>query len=302
MKRLLLLIPAVLAILGAAWLNGAWRDRGDAFEARLERARLKREFVERSAAAFALPTDPPAAWRTESLALFRWYLDAATAIRNRHPGEPPRPSALESAEGEKKKPLADKDKAMLGEFQKYADDRFALLKGARYAPVASAVAGGLRLDLLTIATGPAPEGGPGLRIDFALWGAPRILEREQGNERATTKTVSLVALRKLAFKFIDEKGAPWGEMSGGGEPYLKLVDGERFVEDFPPGVLFGTWWVELFPRPPTTVQLELEVSVRGAAGVERTGAFSFTMPIDEAWRVPVGAAYQAETRIAPAKP
>jgi len=300
MKRLLLVaLPAGLAILGAILLLDAWRGRGDAFEARLERARLKREFAERSALARALPAQPVDEWRAESAALIRWYVEGLSAIRNRHPGEPPRPSALEAAEGEKK--LAEKDRALLKDFQRYADERFELLRGARYAPLASAVAEGLRLDLLTIQPGPSPEGGgPGLRIDVALWGAPRLLEREAGaGDKATTRTVVPVALRQLGIKLVDEKGGQFGGMTGGGEPHQKLADGERFVEDFPPSILFGTYWIELLPREPRSLEFELAVAIRGAGGRERPALLTVAMPIEEAWRLPPGVDFKGEVRIGP---
>ncbi|MCM2333159.1 MAG: hypothetical protein NDI82_04340, partial [Anaeromyxobacteraceae bacterium] len=91
MKRLLLVaLPAGLAMLGALLLLNAWRARGDAFEARLERSRLKREFAERSALARALPAQPIDEWRTEAASLLRWYVEGLAAVRNRHPGEPAR--------------------------------------------------------------------------------------------------------------------------------------------------------------------------------------------------------------------
>lgn len=299
MKRLLLVaLPAGLAMLGAILLLNAWRARGDAFEARLERSRLKREFAERSALARALPAQPIDEWRTEAASLLRWYVEGLAAVRNRHPGEPARPTALEAAEGEKK--LAEKDRATLKDFQRYADDRFELLRGARYAPLASAVAEGLRLDLVSVAPGPSPEGGgPGLRVDFALWGAPRLLEREAAGEKSTTRTVVPVALKQLSIKLLDDRGKLFGGMAGGGEPHQKLADGERFVEDFPPAILFGTYWLELLPREPTTLEFELAVSIRGAGGRERPALLAVTLPIEEGWRLPPGVDFKGEVRIAP---
>ncbi len=297
MKRLLLVaLPAGLAILGAIFLLNAWRSRGDAYEARLERARLKREFAERSALARALPAQPVDDWRAESASLIRWYVEGLATIRNRHPGEPVRPGALESAEGEKK--LAEKDRATLKDFQKYADERFEVLRGARYAPLASAVAEGLRLDLLSVAPGPSPEGGgPGLRVDFALWGAPRLLEREASGEKATARTVVPVALKQLSIKLLDDKGKLFGGMAGGGEPHQKLTDGERFVEDFPPSILFGTYWLELLPREPATLEFELAVSIRGAGGRERPALLAIPLRIEEGWRLPPGVDFKGEVRI-----
>ncbi len=299
MKRLLLVaLPAGLLMLAAVLLLQAWSGRADAFEARLERARLKREFVERAAVARALPATPPEAWRAEAAALVRWYVEGMSTIRNRHPKEPARPGALAAAEAERK--LAAKDRDLLLDFQRYADDRFELLRGARYAPVASAVAEGLRLDLLSIQPGPSPEGaGPALRVDFALWGAPRLLEREGSGDKAVIRTVTPVALRQLGLELLDEKGALFGGMAGGGEPHQKLLDGERFVEDFPPGILFGTYWLELLPRQPVTVKLELTTSVRGASGRDRPAVFTVSLPIEEGWRLPPGAEFQGELREGP---
>lgn len=299
MKRLLLVaLPAGLALLGALLLLQAWSGRTDAFEARLERARLKREFVERAGVARALPSTPPDEWRAEAAALVRWYVEGMSTIRNRHPKEPARPSAVAAAEAERK--LAAKDRDLLLDFQRYADDRFELLRGARYAPVASAVAEGLRLDLLSIQPGPSPEGtGPGLRVEFALWGAPRLLEREGAGEKSVTRTVTPVALRQLGLSLLDEKGALFGGMAGGGEPHQKLLDGERFVEDFPPGILFGTYWLELLPRQAATLQLELTTAVRGATGRDRPAVFTVSLPIEEGWRLPPGAEFKGEVREGP---
>jgi hypothetical protein len=296
MKRLLFLgLPLGLAILAAAWALSAFRASGEATEARLERARLKRDFVERAALGRTLPPDRLPEWRDESAALTRWYFDGLSAIRNRFPTEPARPTGLAAAGGDKK--LADKDRAMLEEWQKLADDRFELLKSGRYVPVASAAAEGLRLDLLAVEPGASPEGGaPGLRIDFALWGAPRYLERERANEKTTVRGVSPVSFQTIAFRFLDSTGKLYGEMNGPGEPYQKLADGERWVDDFPPGILFGTWWVELFPRETATVELEVLVEVRGASGLERPAPMKWSLPVPEGWKLPPGAAYQAEIR------
>ena len=96
-KLLLVALPVGLAILAAVSLVGTMRSRAEASEARLERARLKRDFSERAGLAKALPTDKPAEWQAEVAALSGWYFSELQAIRNRHPGEPPRPNAVQAA-------------------------------------------------------------------------------------------------------------------------------------------------------------------------------------------------------------
>jgi hypothetical protein len=162
--------------------------------------------------------------------------------------------------------------------------------------VRSAQAAGLRLDLVSVDAGASPDGGPALRIDFALWGAPRLVERERTGDKTVTRTFVPVSLKKLSFRFLDPAGKLYAEMSGPGEPYQKLVDPERFVDDFPPGVLFGTWWVELLPREAATMEMDVEVDVRGATGTGRPATFKLALPVAEGWKLPPGATFQAEVR------
>jgi len=295
-KLLFVALPVGAAVVLVALLLSSSRGAADASAARLERARLKRDYSDRAGLSRAVPPDRLPEWRDEVQALSRWYFDELQAIRNRHPGEPARPNAVEAARAEKKAP-SEKDLAQLQDFQSYADGRLALLREGRYAPAASLLAEGLRLDLVEIAPGAAPDGGaPSLRIDFALWGAPRWLERDRGGERTVTRTVVPVAFKRIQLRFLDAGGKLYGEMSGAGEPYQKLVDPERFQDDFPPGMLFGTWWVELFPREAAEVELEVTADLRGASGTVRPATFTAKLPVPEAWKLPPGAVFQAETR------
>ena len=295
-KLLFVALPAGLLILLAVQLVSVFRSRGEASEARLERARLKRDFTERAGAARAAPPDKLPEWQAEVSALSRWYFDELQAIRNRHPLEPPRPNGVEAAAGEQEGKLKKEQQDQLEDFQKYAESRLALLKDGAYTPVVSSVAEGLRLDVVAVQSGAGPEGSPGLRVDFALWGAPRYVEREREKERIVSRNVVPVAFKQIAFRFHDGTDKLYGEMTGGGEPYQKLADPERFVDDFPPGVLFGTWWVELFPREAATVQFELTADVRGASGTVRPATFTAKLPVPEGWKLPPGAVYQAEMR------
>jgi hypothetical protein len=91
-------------------------------------------------------------------------------------------------------------------------------------------------------------------------------------------------------------------MSGTGEPYLKLADPERFAEDFPPGILFGTWWVDPFPREAARVKLALDVQVPGTGPAAATASLALELPVAEAWKLAPGVPFRGEARIDPSLP
>jgi hypothetical protein len=284
-------VPLVVAGAAAAALFTTWRARSDAAEARLERALLKREFLERGSLSRQVAPDRPKEWRDEARALLRWYFDELAASRNRHPG------AARAAEAAR--PAKGKEDEARAEWQRYAQERLAMLRDGKYEPLWSLADRGLRLDVLALAPDKNPEGGGrALRIDFALWGAPRRLEKETvpGTTRTVTKAVVPVAFRQLGFQFLDDKGKPYGEMTGPGEPYMKLNDPERFSEDFPPGILFGTWYVDAFPREAAKVIFTLGAEARGQSGADVSASYKLELPVADAWKIGQGEAYQAETR------
>ena len=300
MKKLLAVaLPAGLAVLAAILIVSNMRARQDAADARLERARLKRDFSERAVVAQAIPPERLPEWQAEVVALSRWYFGELQAIKNRHPAEPPRLTGVEAAEAEQQGKMKKETREQMQDFQKYADARLALLRDGSYVPRASTLAEGMRLDVLNVEPGKGPDGGPGLRIDFALWGAPRYVERERAGDKSITRNVVPVSFKRIGFAFLDPTGKLYGEMSGAGEPYQKLADPERFADDFPPGVLFGTWWVELFPREAAKVKVELAADLRAPSGAVRPATFQLEMPVPEAWKLPPGATFQAEVREAP---
>jgi hypothetical protein len=303
MRTLLrVLIPLVLA---AAALLGVWlpyRAKTDALALGAERARLKREMVERALPARGLAAGRPREAVEESRALLRWYFEELQAIRNRHPRLASEPSLAALLE---QRPRASaEERQTLEEFFRYAEERWQALRTGRYDPIQVSGAGGLRLDLISLQPGKSPvTQEPGVRIDFALWGAPRRTEREsQAGGRVTERSAAAATFRQLALRFVDGEGKPWGEMTGSGEPYLKLSDPERFVADFPPGILFGSWWVDPFPREAARVELGLEVQVPGNAAAAAGGRLAFDLPVAEAWKLAPGVPFRGEARTDPSLP
>jgi len=288
------LATVALALGAGALLLVTFRSRGEGAEARLARAQLKREFLERGAPSRQLPADRARDWRDDSRALLRWYFDELAAIAARYPGErkkPPEPAG-------KGKGREKDGQAAQAEWQRYAEERMALMRDGKYEPVLSGGENSLRLDLLALEPAANPASGEkGIRVEFALWGVPRRVDRETqvGTSRTVTRVTVPVTFRELSVRFLDAKGKPYGEMTGPGEPYQKLADPERFVEDFPPGILFGTWYLDLFPREAARAELVLSAEARGAGAAVLAG-YRFELPLREEWKLPVGEPFKAQMR------
>lgn len=288
------LATAAVALGVGALLFISLRSRGEGTEARLARAQLKREFLERGASSRQLPADRARDWRDDARALLKWYFDELAALHARHPGATGRsPEPAPKGKGKAK----DGDAAQ-AEWQRYAEERFALMRDGKYEPILSGGENGLRLDILAMEPAQNPASGErGIRIEFALWGVPRRVEKETpaGTSRTVTHIVVPVSFRELALHFTSAQGKPYGEMIGPGEPYQKLADPERFIEDFPPGILFGTWTVDLFPREAAKAELTLPIEARGV-GAAVVANFRFDLPLREEWKLPVGEAFKAQVR------
>jgi hypothetical protein len=290
------LVPLLLA--GAAlWaLWSSCRARTEALSLRAERTRVKREFVERGVVARALAADRQKEAAEESRSLLRWYADEVQAVHNRHPREPREASLAALLEQRPKATAAERE--TLTEFFQYASDRWQGLRAGRLDPLQVAGASGLRLDLLAVQAGQNPATRErGVRIDFVLWGAPRRTDRDpQPGGHGPERAALVASFQRLTLRFADADGKPYGEMAGSGEPYLKLADPERFVEDFPPGLLFGTWWVEPFPREAARLGATVQVAVSGAGSASLPATFAFDLPVAEEWKLPPGQSFQGEKR------
>jgi hypothetical protein len=286
-----LAIGAVL--IGAVVAYSAFRSSAEESRAQVERALLKREFIERTSVARGLATDRLKEWKDEIRAILRWYFDEITAIQNRHPGEK-RASELTGAP--ENKLAKESEKATRAEFAKYAVDRFDMLRDGKYEPIYAAVDQGLHIDFLSFGPSQGPDGQKALRIDFAIWGVPRRIEREvaTATSSATTRVVVPVAFKELAFKFFVEEDKLFAGMAGAAEPYMKIADPERFVEDYPPGVMFGSWYVDLMPAETLKVEMTLTLEVRGSAGADLAVSYKWIMDAKDEWKLRPGEVYKAE--------
>ncbi len=290
MRALRVLLPLVVvgAIVLAVVMSVSGAARSSAF--RIRREALRREMVERSAVARGLGGPAGA---EEARAVLQWWFESCSALRNRFPREaatPERGGAVQKAgDGE-------------DEWYRYAGERAQALRGG-YVPVLSGTDQGLRLDILDIRPGQRPETHErALRIDFALWGAPRRIEPEvtgPGRAAGAQHLVIPLAFRQLAFHFVDAAGKPFGDMTGSGDPYMLLKDPERLSGELPPGVALGTWWVDPFPREAARAEMSVRVQAQGMTAAALETAFRWDVPLRDEWKLLPGETFGAETRAAP---
>ncbi len=293
MKALRVVLPVVIAGVLLVLVLSRVSASNDAAAYRLEREALRREMVERCSVARGVSG---AAGSEEARAVMRWWFDAMAALRNRHP---------RSAASVPDAPGRGKEKDEAEAFRRYAVERAEALR-AGYAPTLSGVDAGLRLDILGVQPGEHPETHErALRIDFALWGVPRRLEREAlgaGDARASFRVVVPLGWRQLSFRFLDAAGKTWGEMSGLGDPYLQLRDPERFSPELPPAIVLGTWWIERFPREAARVEMSVALQVQGMTAAALAPTFRWEAEVPDAWKIGPGETFRGEKREAPPEP
>ena len=289
MRSLRLIVPIVVAGVVVLLVTSRLTRSSEADAYRAQREALRREMVDRSVVARGAAGP---AGVEEARALLRWWFDASTALRRRFPGPSKAASATPSGRE------AQKEDA----WYQYAAARADALR-AGYAPVLSGSDQGLRFDILAIAQGENPDTHErGIRVDFAVWGAPRRIEREPaGGEGSheTRRVVVPLSFRQLGFRFIDAAGKTYGEMTGMGEPYLVVKDPERFSSELPPGIALGTWWVEPFPREAARVEMSVGIQVQGTSGAALSPAFRWELPVADEWKLRAGETFRAEPREAP---
>lgn len=284
MRALRVVLP--LVVVGAVMLVAVGSVAGNSKQAafRIQREALRREWVDRSAVARGAAGAPGA---EEARAVVAWWFEAWNGLRVRYSGQAAKAEPARRGGGRE------------DEWYRYAEDRVAALR-AGYAPIASGVEQGQRLDVLGVQPGEQPDSHErGLRLDFALWGAPRRVERDPtagDAPNAPQRLVVPVAFRQLAIRFLDAAGKPYGEMTGSGEPYLVLKDPERFSADLPPGLVLGSWWVDAFPREAARAEVTVRVQIQGMTAAALEPTFRWELPVRDEWKLRPGETFRAEVR------
>ena len=277
------LVLVGVALIAGFFLISSYASRIDSHEFQLEQARLKQGFITRTSIPRHLPEARQKDWKDEVRSVSRWYFEELAAIYNRHPAQKSRPIGLDALKKEKEEgKIKEADWPTYEEWFKLAEVRYNELRDNKYDVIMSGSDQGLHFDVLSIKADSNPSSKKkGLKIDFAIWGVPQITEKDTvpGSTKVVTRTRVPVEFKQLAFKCIDEKGQIYAEMSGSAVPYQKVADPDRWIEDFPPSILYGTWYVDLFPFQTAKVEMTLALEGRGNAGADLPANFKWEFPV-----------------------
>ena len=98
--------------------------------------------------------------------------------------------------------------------------------------------------------------------------------------------------REMVFSGQDPDGKPIREMRASGEPY-KIENPERFIEEFPPGIVFGYYDLPKIPAEVATAELTFDIATRSVlTGEEVAAKFVWKQPVPAEWKLPAGAGWE----------
>lgn len=294
--RIVLLAGLVLAAL--VYGIGAHTDAVKTLEFDLAKERLRAAFTERTA--YTRSLEDTERWANELVSASRWYESEWTNLLNRHPERRAESDVLATMEAQVA--AGQMPKQELENRREWYDATqavHALLSSGRYTPIASAISNGVRLDILGMKR-QSYAGRERMRLDVALWGAPRreVLQKNDGG--ATLKRQLDFNFTRLSLEFIDDNE----KLIGGGDtgaPTLVVDHPERWIPQFPPMAALGTYWIEAFPENTATVDLRIAGDIRSPSAGPIPVSFEWRLPVRAEWKVGAGEAFEGEERLLPAE-
>lgn len=291
------LILGGLLVVGVGFAVNVHNDKVAGLELDRGHEKLRASFVERAGYVRSLASDDR--YRDEFIALLKWYDAQLAELHNLYPGRFDNESAIKELDAQvasgKAKPG---DIALKKEFYEHTKGFYTLLETGRYNPVATQVATGLRVDLVQLKR-EVYEGKPKLRVDLAIWGAPRReLAQKQEGKAANVKMTLDFAVKSLSLEFIDAKQ----KLVGGGDtgaPVLTIDYPERWVPGFPPQATFGTWWIDPLPQETEKLSLKIDAEIRSPTSGGLPLQFNWDLAARPEWKLGAGETFEGETRLMP---
>ena len=292
MNNPLLKLGLVIAVVfGAGWFGiSAYRHKTADFELRLDLERIRQEFLER--APLARGMEQPEKYRYEQQMLLKWYFNELNDHYNRFQGMKDYDRFMQDLDERLKgKKIKEGEHAQYAERFKATRELFERLRNAKYDPVFTAGDKGLRLDIYEVAPSPDTK-EPKLRLMFGLWGTQR---KWAVDSTAGMKVMHLnvsASFHEMVFSGLDADGKEIRKMSATGDPY-KIDHPERFVDEFPPGMVFGYFEIPKIPAEVATAELTFSISTHSVlSGEEIEGKFVWKQPLPSEWKLPPGAGWE----------
>ncbi len=288
--RLILLIVFALAIGG--WALHEYQTRITDADAKLDLARIQRDYDERAPAAREITGADE--YRDEMGGLFRWYFGAVRDHDNRFPDQRNHDLGWKDIVhkheiGVLKQPEFEG----LSQNHTTVEEVYKMLQGGHFDPVYAGTSMGQHFDIWR-ADREQHDNQPEIRLDFVWWGPQRRVEFEK-SETGTTKRVQVSAeLQGITFSLMDAKDKLYGEVHGE-EPSAKISDPDRYLDLFPSNAVLGTYWVALFPHEAQTLKLEIDAVTRTAQGHELAPKFEWSIPLKDDWKLAEGQTWEGAT-------
>jgi hypothetical protein len=275
----------VVVLVGGAGAGGIWYYSKTSTEAAYQTAirDLQQQWTERLGSLRSI--DDPERYQDEMETALKWYFSELQRIYNRFPELHDLDKAWKEMERQNQQGhIPTSEMETRREFFDYVKATFERLERGEYVPKINAEAESMHLDIYSVKLDEW-EGQPRLKIDFILWGAPRRIQKKDTAAGTVKKVRVPLAFSRMFFQFLDAEGKVYGEMAGNsGEPTIKIVHPERWIEEFPAQALLGSWWVELFPQKAERVIWEIGITGQTDAGNPINALFKWEFPVPPQWK------------------
>ncbi|MBI5548048.1 MAG: hypothetical protein HY901_29560 [Deltaproteobacteria bacterium] len=295
----------VVVVLGGSWFGlSSWKKKSADYEHRLDLDRIRKEYIERAPLARLIPE--PDKLRFEQAALLKWYFNELNEHYNKFQGLKNYERFGDDLEARKRaKKIKEGEFAQYQERYQATHDLWELMRTNKYDPVFIGTDRGLRFDIYEVKTTPDPK-EPKLRLAFALYGAQRKWSIDSTAGARIMKLNVNANFHELVVSGLDADGKEIRKMSASGDPN-KIENPERFVEEFPPGVVFGFYEIPKIPAEVVTIEMTFEIGTRSViTGEEIPAKFVWKQALPAEWKLPAGAGWegaqeQVREEVEPAK-
>lgn len=288
----------LVLLVGGGWFGlSSYRKKSAEYENRLGLERVRREFLERAPLARSMAD--LGKYRFEQQQLFKWYFNELTDHYNRFAAFKDYEKFEDDLEQRKRqKKVKDQEYAQYLERYKAVKAFWDLARAGKYDPVFSTADKGLRFDVYDVQQQP----GDKVRLSFALYGTQRKWSEDSSSGSKVKRLTVNAAFQEMVLSGLDGDGKQITEMRATGEPF-KIDNPERFIEEFPPGLVFGYYDLPKIPAEVVTIQLTFDLATRSVlTGEDVPLKVEWKQPAPPEWKLAAGARWegaQEQVREAP---